>query len=305
MALTVSRLPRGVLLSVPTRAFVKSVGLLGEEGARSYRNRVCPHLFAVRRRRMVDAAQVSHLHGNARCASVRRAAHKPGPRASFIQRTASHGMPSFVVTTRPRPLPNNIAFTLIELLVAIAVIAILAAMLLPAVQKAREAGRSIVCVNNLRQWGIALQLYMGDYQGWIPSALESNTWANVWYSATRLGKYVDPELGKRFDKRGTTLDCPSFISKYGVQYPDYGWNRRFGYVEPPSQKRLNVEPDTLVVADVLDGFMTDKPSAWPVNGDQGVNTRHNGRANLLFIGGNVESREARKITDAIFTPTKD
>jgi prepilin-type N-terminal cleavage/methylation domain-containing protein/prepilin-type processing-associated H-X9-DG protein len=92
-------------------------------------------------------------------------------------------------------------FTLIELLVVVAIIAILAAMLLPALSQAREKARAAVCLNNLKQLALATMLYANDNKGYMP---------HVWSPWRARPLYqIKPYLGIEKFKIGGVHQCPS------------------------------------------------------------------------------------------------
>lgn len=89
-------------------------------------------------------------------------------------------MPRVIIRSR------RTGFTLIELLVVIAIIGILVALLLPAVQAAREAGRRASCTNNLHQTGVALASYCSQFSVFPPGALTSPDGMTVWANANAM-----------------------------------------------------------------------------------------------------------------------
>lgn len=118
-------------------------------------------------------------------------------------------------------------FTLIELLVTIAIIAILAAMLLPALNQARTSARTSKCVSNMKQLGTADSLYIGDYSMPVPQCKESGYTDKWTYNETFLSY-----LGVR----GTTVVeesklCPEAVSRQKDGAPLTGLLGSYGQVE--------------------------------------------------------------------------
>lgn len=93
---------------------------------------------------------------------------------------------------RTKSLPRGSGFTLIELLVVISIIAVLAAMLLPALRQARERGKQADCLNQLRQLQLVLRMYADDNRDRIPLAFDAptNPWGYAWGTRLALSGYI-------------------------------------------------------------------------------------------------------------------
>jgi len=118
-------------------------------------------------------------------------------------------------------------FTLIEALVVVSIIALLAALLLPALSAAKERGRRTTCRSNLRQIGIAIHSYAGDFEGLVPPG-DYVYGHDIWNRSSLTGTYQPTNLGYLLAEGGGYVPRPRdsthiFYCPSMVQFAPQGW----------------------------------------------------------------------------------
>ncbi|MEI3037745.1 MAG: prepilin-type N-terminal cleavage/methylation domain-containing protein [Victivallales bacterium] len=227
-------------------------------------------------------------------------------------------------------------FTLTELLIVIAIIAVLVCILLPALGKARDKARALSCVNNLKQCGLAVSSYAGDYDGYVV-VRQYETWgyANNWAYFMYSQKYlpVDPTfcpmLAAKRDVYVNNIQSNwsrcygiwdiavgNYVGDQGWSWNWYGMRARIGeilFAHNSSCKywvlhKAKASSQTLILADAAlrgsDGSMKSlafwqSQGTVSTSGSGGVYTLHGGRANSLYLDGHVSANSAATLARGI------
>jgi prepilin-type N-terminal cleavage/methylation domain-containing protein/prepilin-type processing-associated H-X9-DG protein len=185
-------------------------------------------------------------------------------------------------------------FTLVELLVVIAIIAILAAMLLPSLTNARNAAKSIACLNAQKQVGLAYTFYMSDNNDVFPLSFDPS-WPGVgWYN--NWTSYVSKYLGNDADNWTSWVDwanayqksplaCPAELANYSIAANSFlTW---------PSSHRGSSYPRPNSLFIISDH---SKDVFSPASANVGdLLFRHNFKTNMLFLDQHAEGRKSNAV----------
>lgn len=185
----------------------------------------------------------------------------------------------------------NAGFTLIELLVVIAIIAILAGLLLPALGQAKQRGRNITCINQLRQLGLAAHLYADDNDDSLPGSAHSGaSWRRT------IAPYVESNLLYRcsMDRNLTRLTSYSindFLTRKPFGAPTINFSMMSSVPSPSdtfymgeAHEEETGGTDHFHFADASAGGFEPESFA-----SQVAVLRHLGGANYLFVDAHVET----------------
>ena len=204
-----------------------------------------------------------------------------------------------------RPVPATRMFTLIELLVVIAIIAILAAMLLPALAKSRDAARSVICINNLKQNVLAGFAYGGDFNSFIHIKGET---AFFWQDGVK--RYYDfskPLTALGYMPESDTRGCPTakpayqHNAGYGVSWvnsathPLVNISTGGSWFVMRNLTRLRHPENFPYISDSAKTYNTNGQSwetPWAADYGQGLGLRHFRNANSAFWDGHAKGLPA-------------